>query len=113
MAAQRRQPSSTPRPLPASGLLFGAWYARWGDWVIHLREQAGKWQATVWRWTTGGGYDERMQLGVGNGFTAPTDAVEWACDLLRENGASTFVIDRPDVTLETLLRFNPAPEAVT
>jgi hypothetical protein len=103
----------TPRTFPANELPFGTWSARWGDWVIHLRGQAGTWRATVWRWTLGGGYTERTQLDARAGFATAADATTWACDVLRESGAKVYVVDRPALKLETVLRFNAAPEAVT
>jgi hypothetical protein len=113
MAAQStRKRTPTPKTLPADELTFGSWSTRWGDWVIHLKGADGKWRATVWRWTLGGGYTERTQLGICEGFATAADATEWSCELLRENGAKVFVIDKPSLKLEKLLRFNPAPESV-
>lgn len=98
--------------MAASKITTGSWSARWGEWVVGLRGNASHWRATVWRWTTAGGYTERTQLGACEGFTAPADAVSWACDVLRDSGAKVFVVDKPSLKLETLLRFSPAPEAV-
>lgn len=109
-AARSRRP--TPKMLPADQLSYGSWTARWGDWVVQLLGQDGRWRATAWRWTTGG-YAERMLLGACEGFASSVDAVSWACDTLRESGAKVFIVDKPDLTLEKLLCFNPAPQAVT
>lgn len=89
----------------------GSWTARWGDWLIKLRVREASSEATVWRWTTGGGYTERQQLGWRGGFSAPVDAVKWACDVLRDSGAKVMILGAPSITLESMLRFAPAPEA--
>jgi hypothetical protein len=114
MAAQRSHSTSPgPKALSAEELSYGSWSTRWGDWVIHLRGEDGHWRVTVWRWTVGGGYTERTQLGMCAGFATPLAAAAWACSVLEENGAKVFVIDKPQLRLEKFLRFNPAPEAVT
>lgn len=92
-------------------LASGTWTARWSDWVVKLKVKSDKCDATVWRWTVGGGYTERMQLGARNDFSSSKDAVAWACDVLRDNGVKVMILDKPSITLESLLRFNPAPEA--
>jgi hypothetical protein len=97
----------------AKYLVQGSWSTRWGDWVIHLRCTGGLWRAIVWRWTTGGRLEERTQLGLCEGFGSAADATAWACDHLREGGAKVFVIDKPQLRLEDVLRFHPAPEAVS
>lgn len=111
---QQRTRAMRPTPLTylATDLLDGAWTARWGDWVVHLRNTEKGWRATVWRWMVGGKLEERTQLGLCEGFGSAEDANTWACDLLRENGAKVFVIDKPELRLETILRFHPAPEVV-
>lgn len=111
MMATQRTRRPTPRTLPAEELTYGTWTARWGDWVVQLKGENGKWQVTVWRWLTGG-YTERTQLGCCIGFASPVDATAWGCEVLRESGARVFIVDKPNLTLEKLLRFNPAPKSV-
>lgn len=101
------------RPIAAKCLVPGAWTTRWGDWVVHLRCIKDNWCVTVWRWTIGGRLEERTQLGLCAGFGSAVDATTWACDLLRESGAKVFIVDKPQLKLEDLLRFHPAPEPVT
>lgn len=113
MTQQRtRAAARTFGPIAAKYLVEGSWTSRWGDWVVHLRNVTGLWCVTVWRWTTGGHLEERTQLGLCEGFGTAADATTWACDLLRENGAKVFLIDKPRFRLEDILRFHPAPEAV-
>ncbi len=100
-------------PVSAECLIDGSWTSRWADWVIHLRAKTAGWRVIVWRWTTGGGLAERMQLGHCEGFPNAADAQAWACDLLREGGAEVFIIDRPQLRLEDFLRYQPVPEDVT
>lgn len=99
--------------MPAEQITSGAWSTRWGDWVIGLREREHVWHATVWRWTRGGGLEERRQLDARDGFPNPPSAVAWACDVLRGSGVKILVVDRPSMTLERMLRFSPAPKGVT
>ena len=100
------------RPVTAKHITSGTWTARWGAWVVHLRSTSAGWRAVVWRWTAGGLLEERMQLGLCEGFANATDATTWACELLRESGAKVFIVDRQDIRLEDVLPFHPAPEAV-
>lgn len=114
MTQQRtRAPARTLGPVAAKYLSDGAWTSRWGDWVVHLRNIAGLWRAIVWRWTTGGHLEERTQLGRCEGFGSAAEAASWACDLLRDSGAKLFIIDKPQLKLEDILRFHPASEAVS
>lgn len=98
--------------MSADKITAGTWSSRWGDWVVGLHEKDAEWAVSVWRWTRGGGVEEREQLDTQDGFMSPSEAVMWACDVLRACGARTFVIDRPSITLEMLLRFSPVPEGL-
>ena len=82
----------------------GSWTASWGGWTIDLRDAKGSWSIVVRR---GNG-----DLHSWGGFASSLDAVKWACDVMRDRGVKVMILDAPSITLETLLRFNPASEAV-
>ncbi len=97
--------------LPAKQIDSGAWTARWGDHVIHLRLRPNGWQATVWRWTLGGGLTERTELDLCDGFPTALVATQWACGVLVMHGAKVLV-DGQKMGLESFLSFAPAPELI-
>lgn len=97
--------------IAAKQITEGSWSARWGDHVIHIRERGSWWVATVWRWTNGGGLQERMQLDHFDGFVNAQVAIAWSCDVLVAHGASVL-INGQKRNLADVLAFSPAPELV-
>lgn len=96
----------------AADILKGAWSARWGNWVVRLRALGNGWEATVWRWAPDAPLTDRVEIDQWDGFRTTEEAVSWACTTMRGDGARVFVLDAPKpISLESLLRFNPAPEA--
>jgi hypothetical protein len=105
--------------LVAKQITEGSWTARWGDHVIHIRERETWWVATVWRWSQGGGLQERMQLDYFDGFVNAQVAIAWACDVLVAHGVRVLILSSsgyPPLTtkdLPDMLQFSPAPEIAT
>lgn len=92
-------------------LLKGAWSARWGNWVVGLRARPSGWEATVWRWPPGTALGARQEIDQWDGFVTTEEAISWACAAMRVDGARVLVLDAPrPISLESLLRFSPAPD---
>lgn len=98
--------------MTAAKMLKGNWSARWGAWAVGLRSHGSMWSATVWRWEPGTSLSVRREIDDWDGFKTVEEAVAWACIVMRNDGAKVFVVGRPDMTLESMLAFAPAPEAV-
>lgn len=91
--------------------MIGAWTARWADWVIGLQSNETGWDAVVWRWSLDS-KTERQEVEAKKGFTTHEEAIKWACDTMRKDGATVLVLGAPSITLESMLKFTPAPQAV-
>lgn len=96
----------------ADKITSGSWSARWGNWMVGLRQCGASWLVTVWRWKPGTSLSARHQLAERDDFESPVAGVIWACDVLRNDSAKVFVIGMPSLTLDKVLQFSPAPEAV-
>lgn len=86
----------------------GSWCARWSNWTLKLRDDRGEWKVTVRRGVPG---EADACSHTSDGFLSPQTAVTWACDKMRTFGAKVMILGKPSITLESLLRFTPAPEA--
>lgn len=88
--------------VPSSSLTPGSWTARWGAWVIGIRtDDHDRWCVRVWSWAIGA----RVQIGKRAILPSATDAVAWACALLRSHGAHVLV-DGRERALEDWLAFS-------
>jgi hypothetical protein len=94
----------------AAQLLKGKWSARWANWAVGLEWKADGWEVAVWRQLPGKTF--RHPLGTQGGFLTTSEAVSWACKVMRDNGASVLVLGAPGLTLETALSFTPTLEVV-
>jgi hypothetical protein len=83
----------------ASDLTDGRWRASWGDWEILLDSQHDRWTATVERHA--GICLER------GGFLSATDAVAWAAQKMTKAGVVVFIVDAPQMRIESALSFEP------
>ena len=90
--------------IAATALTTGSWTARWGSWVIGIRSVGTTWHVRVWSWAHGA----RVQVAKRAVLSTPTEAVSWACEVLRQHGAVVFVDGRVR-PLERFLAFSPAP----
>jgi hypothetical protein len=91
---------------------YGAWQARWANWVVHLEANEGGWDVKVWLWLPGKPATARRELAVASKMASHEEAVKWACQAMRDDGATVMVLDAPSITLESMLQFAPAPRAV-
>ena len=98
--------------MTAAKLLQGNWAARWGAWIVGLRSCGSSWNSTVWRRTSSLVPAARRELDSWDGFKTAEEAVTWACDVMRADGAEVMVLGAPGLKLEGLLSFSPAPEIV-
>lgn len=89
---------------PADLVEGSAVTARWGAWVIGIRSVDRAWHVRVWSWAHGA----RVQIGKRAVLSTATEAVSWACSVLRAHGAVAFVDGRVQ-PLERFLAFSPAP----
>jgi hypothetical protein len=87
------------------------WSALWGNWQVVLRQlEVGRWSVRVFRWSPERKQSERRVLATCDYFARRENAVTWAADVMRHDGAKVFVLDAPGLSLEAMLRFTPAPE---
>lgn len=93
------------KSVSASELSTGSWIAQFGGMIIWIRSADGSWTARVSSMSHGSSVIVRRR-GV---FSTCSDAVEWACSLLRQHGARAFV-DGQEQRLEKFLAFSRAPE---
>lgn len=87
-----------------------SWSARWGNWQVGLRHLGDCWGVKVWRWAPDAPLEDRRVLATCDYFESRDKAVEWACAVMKSDGARVFVLDAPNMTLESVLRFLTAPE---
>lgn len=98
--------------LPAKLITNGAWSARWGNHLVHLRPVgADRWQATVWQWPPNTGLAARVELDRCDKFPSALVAAQWACGVLVMHGV-TVLVDGQKMSPEAFLSFAPAPEVV-
>lgn len=90
----------------------GAWSARWANWVVGLQATEAGWDVVVWQWLFNKPPSARRELESKKGFVTHEEAIKWACDVMRKDGATVMILDAPSMTLETVLQFAPAPMAV-
>lgn len=100
--------------VPYTEITSGSWSARWGDWMIFLKDQrVNGWAVVVWRLPPGLPMSRRRRLGAASALDTAELAVTYACDLLRARGVRILVGGEAQL-LEKFLSFNPAPsEEVT
>jgi len=88
-----------------------SWSARWGNWQVVLQEfDPGRWGVKVHRWPPGAGLELRSVLATCDLFGTRDAAIDWACDVMKSDGARVLVLDAPGLTLRAMLQFTPAPE---
>lgn len=91
----------------AEQIEHGAWTARALSWVVGLQLLSNGWEVKVWHWPLNG---TREQIGTKSGFDDAKKAVQWAADILSDEGVSVFLNDGVRVLrLVDTLRFTPAP----
>lgn len=91
--------------------MTGAWTARWADWVVWLQRTEAGWNVKVWHWPLDR-VTERREVGTQNLLASHDEAIKWACDTMKNDGATVMVLGAPSITLESMLKFTPAPQAV-
>ncbi len=89
----------------AAQLLKGKWSARWANWAVALEWKTDGWEVAVWRQLPGKTF--RHPLGSQGGFLTTSEAVTWACNVMRDNGAVMMVLGAPNFPLEAALNFTP------
>jgi len=90
--------------IPAVAIMGGSWQAEWGGWTFVVSPGAEDWHVRFYHDTVV--YPTTCMSGV-----SAADAVKRACEYMCESGWSkVVVIDRPSITLESLLRFHPLEE---
>lgn len=91
----------------------GAWTSRClSNWVVWLENTGTGWNAKVWRWPFNKPPSDRVQLDARTNMTSHEEAIKWACDVMKNDGATVMVLDAPGITLASMLKFTPAPQAV-
>lgn len=91
------------RAVSSKDLTPGSWTARWGSWVISVRtERQDRWHVRIWSLALGA----CVQIVKRAILATASDAVSWACDVLRQQGAVVFVDGRTH-GLERFLAFSP------
>jgi hypothetical protein len=93
----------------ASSLTSGSWVARWGAWQINVRTVGDAWHVRIWSHVDG---VARVQIAKRAVLPTASDAVEWACEVLRQHGAIVFV-DGREQQLEKFLAFSPVQGAAS
>lgn len=93
-------------------MTHGAWTARWANWVVLLEATDKGWDVKVWRWLFGKPASARHELAAQRAMATHDEAIKWACDVMKNDGATVMVLDAPSMTLESVLQFTPAPQAV-
>lgn len=99
--------------MTAAALFKGTWHARWGNWAIFLHSAGDRWDVRVWRWAPSTDVATHVEIDAWDGFYSQEEAVTFACDVMRNDGAKVMVLgaNKP-MTIEALLRFAPALAAV-
>lgn len=94
-------------------LLQGSWSARWGNWHVSLVSNGDRWDAKVFRWPPCSTLAERVEIDNWDGFRSSEEAVTWACDVMKNDGARVMVLGSlKPITLASMLSFKPAPQIV-
>lgn len=93
-------------------MTYGAWTARWANWVVLLEATNGGWDVKVWVWLPNKPATARRELAANTKMVSHEEAIKWACEVMKNDGATVMVLGAPSITLESMLQFTPAPFAV-
>lgn len=96
------------RSVSSSSLTPGLWIARFGAWQVNVRTVGDSWDAGLWSCVRG---VVGVHIAEGVAFATASDALAWACEVMRQHGAMVFVDGRVH-PLEKFLAFSPAPRAI-
>jgi hypothetical protein len=96
----------------ASDVTSGAWTATWMRWAVDLIGDDAQWAAVVRTNPGDSTWALSKLVAASEGFTSSTDAVQWACRKLHDDGARVMVLGAPrPPRLEDLLEFTAMGQA--
>lgn len=93
--------------MKAADVTKGVWTTTWMRWAVDLLGDDAQWAVVVRSNPDSVQWGMADLIAAGEGFKSTTDAVRWACQKLREEGAGVVVLGAPTLSLEELLDFQP------